>query len=1025
MTVLSFAWLIAILWFAGSWVLYPLWNKKTLCGKDSHLTFACILLFLFLFHLLLAAHTDGHPSDMACWAAWGDRMNRVGAAAFYSPDYFCDYPPGYLYVLGILSRFAAVLHLPDSGYLFLLKLPAVFADFLIAVIVYRYANKHCSDSSACLLAAFFFLAPPFLYNSSVWGQIESVLLLFLILAVISLTDGRMACGIFWYVLAVLIKPQALLLAPIVLLCLLSCRSLRVILRAVLVGIMTFFVLIIPYSPAWQEETGLSLFLSLWNPTWIIEKYLTTMTSYPYFTVNAFNLYALLGLNWTPLDTLSSFGTTLLQSSVLTAAILGSYYIWKKTAANVRFWLSGYFLFGFLFTFALKMHERYLLVALAFLFFAFLASGNKKLLMLFSAFCGVSFCNLYEVLRMTHKLYGVSDYRMVFPIALAEVLLFIFSILIILSDFLHINLKLPKFDRIVLRRFRRFSVKTPLATSHMTRLDTILLSVITLVYAATAFFNLGDMTAPQTYYQPQSTEESFTLVAESTETIAEIDYYCGIGDVETEPGLRMEYSPDGENWYTYDGSVCSLKTVFYWEVQPLDTEIRAKYLRFTPESADYMLFEVGFRNTEGNLVSFSSTHAVIDEQSTVTNAPTFRDSTYFDEIYHPRTAYEHLHLMTYYETTHPPLGKLIMSVGIAIFGMTPFGWRFAGTLCGVLMLPLFYYFLKQLFGRTRYAVIGTLLFAFDFMHFSLTRLATIDSYPVLFIIGMYCFMYRFACIMRKETPNRKSALLSLFLSGLCMGLGCASKWTAVYAAIGLAAEFAVILILRCRRYRENICSLLWLLPWCLLFFVLIPAGIYLLSYLPISLVDGYGNVFSVMLENQSYMFRYHSSLQGTHPYSSPWYTWPFVYKPMWAYQAPETSIPDGTIGCISIFQNPLLSWVGLIAMGYSIYIGFRKKDERILFLMIGFLAQYLPWALVSRYALQYHFFASMVFLVLFAVYAMYDLESRYRRFSSVSSFFTILCLLLFLLFYPVLSGTPISRFWAESVLTWFDSWVFFI
>ena len=44
-------------------------------------------------------------------------------------------------------------------------------------------------------------------------------------------------------------------------------------------------------------------------------------------------------------------------------------------------------------------------------------------------------------------------------------------------------------------------------------------------------------------------------------------------------------------------------------------------------------------------------------------------------------------MPVYETTHPPLGKDLIMVGIALFGMTAFGWRFAGTLFGVLLVPL--------------------------------------------------------------------------------------------------------------------------------------------------------------------------------------------------------------------------------------------------------------------------------------------------------------------------------------------------
>ena len=54
----------------------------------------------------------------------------------------------------------------------------------------------------------------------------------------------------------------------------------------------------------------------------------------------------------------------------------------------------------------------------------------------------------------------------------------------------------------------------------------------------------------------------------------------------------------------------------------------------------------------------------------------------------------------------------MSLGILLFGMTPFGWRFMGTLFGVGMLPLLYVFLKNLFGRTSIAACGTILLAAD-------------------------------------------------------------------------------------------------------------------------------------------------------------------------------------------------------------------------------------------------------------------------------------------------------------------------
>lgn len=128
-----------------------------------------------------------------------------------------------------------------------------------------------------------------------------------------------------------------------------------------------------------------------------------------------------------------------------------------------------------------------------------------------------------------------------------------------------------------------------------------------------------------------------------------------------------------------------------------------------------------------------------------------------EIYHARTAYENIEGVYPYEISHPPLGKLIIAIGIELFGMTPFGWRFSGVLFGVLMLPVLYMLLKRMFGSTDICACATAIFAFDFMHFSQTRLATIDTYAVFFILLMYLFMYMYITGGRK----RDLALSGLF------------------------------------------------------------------------------------------------------------------------------------------------------------------------------------------------------------------------------------------------------------------------
>ncbi len=1075
---MGFAFLIAILFLICAGMIAvqcqtkkvknPKRSKKSLKGSIttppvassfSSSTFYVTLLIFLILRLLIAAFTKGYPSDLACWAAWGQRVFQLGPQHFYAPDYFCDYPPGYLYILGFVAGIADFFQVSGQGLDFLVKLPALCCDIFLFVFLFQLGKKYWDQKTALSLGSLFLLTPIFCFDSAVWGQIESVLLLFLSISLYKLYKKQYLSAVLLYVLGVLIKPQGLILAPIYLVAVLESRSLKAIFSCILGGFLLFEVCTIPFSTAWQSYRGISAFFHALNPWWVVEKYTTTLASYPYFSVNAFNLYGLLNLNWVSLDTGHPILLSFLNGAILATAVLGTLFLYFKIKNQAsRLFLSAYFLFGFLFTFAFKMHERYIVLPLFFLILDYIFSKNKKILYLFSGLSTVGFLNLYYVLQLVQGTNAAPDYRLVAPLSFLEVLLFLLSLWIIYRDYIQTpksgeeTKNTPFFSSIRNQINSSPKISSWLntlsgyphrekITKKMTRLDCYLLSIIILVYSLVAFVNLGDRTAPQTYYQPKVTDESFVITFSDTTTLSEINYYCGIGDVGTDPGILFQTSLDGATWTGLSQPCCTLDSVFSWKVQSIDP-VQAKYLRGMPQSTEYTLFEVGFRDLEGNLIAIESItgkgesnfSAMIDEQACVTNLPSYKNSTYFDEIYHPRTAYEHLHGMPYYETTHPPLAKLMMAVGISLFGMTPFGWRSAGTLMGVLMLPIFYLFLKQLFGRTRYAVMGTLLFAFDFMHFSLTRMGTIDSYPVFFILCMYYFMYRFGILATRwakgETVSRKRQLLYLVLSGVAMGLGCASKWTAVYAAAGLAIEFFIILYqvwkdLPQDKKGEFLPFCAKTCSFCLLFFIVIPAGIYTLSYLPISMVDGYGNVFEAMWNNQEYMLSYHGKLGGTHPYSSKWYTWPFVYKPMWAYQAPATSINADQIGCISIFQNPFLSWLGIAAFFYSLYLGWKQRDRRVLFILIALLAQYLPWIFVRRYALQYHFFATMPFLILFLIYAMENLEKRFRNFGYLSVGITCICLILFLTFYPVLSGTPVSRFYAETILRWFPSWVFFI
>lgn len=143
-------------------------------------------------------------------------------------------------------------------------------------------------------------------------------------------------------------------------------------------------------------------------------------------------------------------------------------------------------------------------------------------------------------------------------------------------------------------------------------------------------------------------------------------------------------------------------------------------------------------------------------------------------------------------------------GIAVFGMNAFGWRIVGTLFGIGMVPILYLFAKRLFGKSEYALLAAGLFAFDFMHFTQTRIATIDVYGVFFILLMYYFMYRYYT-MNFFTDGLFATLKPLAWAGVFFGLGVACKWIGIYAGAGLAVIFFTSLTQRYMEYRRNIQS----------------------------------------------------------------------------------------------------------------------------------------------------------------------------------------------------------------------------
>jgi len=543
-----------------------------------------------------------------------------------------------------------------------------------------------------------------------------------------------------------------------------------------------------------------------------------------------------------------------------------------------------------------------------------------------------------------------------------------------------------------------------------RRDAIALGVITAVYAVTAFIGLGDTDAPQSFHDFHS-GESVTVDLGQVRDIDSIMLYSGLNT----GSYRIELSDDGNNFSDAGSFEQNYVALFKWNDFELDAsqELSARYIRLTA-SGDVRLGELAVRSGGELFGQCADAPELFDEQNTVPEYQSYLNSTYFDEIYHARTAYENIEGVYPYEVSHPPLGKLIISIGIELFGMTPFGWRFSGVLFGVLMLPVLYTLLKRMFGSTDICACATAIFAFDFMHFAQTRLATIDTYAVFFILLMYLFMYMYI------TGGRKH---DLALSGLFFGIGTACKWTCFYAGAGLA----VIWLIRWLRNFE-VKAFFRNCAFCVVFFVIVPAAIYYMSYYPYgqaSGMNGVGMYFTsdyanLVLDNQKFMFSYHSGVHTEHPYSSRWWQWVIDERPILYYLK---YFEDGTRSSFGAFLNPVLCWAGLIAMAMCTVFAIKRRDDVSLFIVIGYLAQLLPWVFITRTTFEYHYFPSSVFLVLALARMFRLMKDNTKGWKFNVCGLTGLACALFVVFYPVLSGARVNAQLASNLLKWLPSWPF--
>jgi dolichyl-phosphate-mannose--protein O-mannosyl transferase len=390
-----------------------------------------------------------------------------------------------------------------------------------------------------------------------------------------------------------------------------------------------------------------------------------------------------------------------------------------------------------------------------------------------------------------------------------------------------------------------------------------------------------------------------------------------------------------------------------------------------------------------------------------------DSLVFDELYYVDGARDYLKYGV--EVTgnnpefivHPPVGKWLISIGIAIFGDTSFGWRAAGALIGLASVLLIYLIAKKLFSSELIALLAASLMAIDGLAIVMSRTALLDNTLTFFIL------LSFYLLIRKN----------YLLVGLALGLAVATKWSGLYVLIA----FSIIALIQIWRNRGQSP-----LPQQFLKIILgnlISISVYLISWLGWLISDrgwardSSSNPLVALWNYHREIYGFHSTLTVEHNYRSHPWSWLVMGRPTsFFYESPSGCGSDQCSQEILALGNPLIWWFATIAIAALIGYWLHRRDEISTLILIGFFAGYLPWFFFpDRTMFTFYAVVILPFLILAIAYLADELLRRYRYARRVITLGFTLVFLLFLYFLPIQIGGVISYDQWQARM-WLESWI---
>ncbi len=393
---------------------------------------------------------------------------------------------------------------------------------------------------------------------------------------------------------------------------------------------------------------------------------------------------------------------------------------------------------------------------------------------------------------------------------------------------------------------------------------------------------------------------------------------------------------------------------------------------------------------------------------------------FDETHYVPAARRLIALAGPSNIEHPLLAKEIIAGGIMLFGDNSLGWRFFSTLGGTATVLGVFAILWLMLARVRPAVFGALFALFNFTVFIQARIGMLDGFMAAFtLLGIASLLWA----MRAD--DARTAWSRWVLGSILLGLAVASKWSAAPFVAYAGAAFVAVRLSDARATGRSIYAALnggghrlWpgmaAIP-AILTLGAVSVGVYFLTFAPAFFYQFDPMTLGRLLPFQADMYAQQTQILPKHPYQSPWWSWPFMVRPIWYLYEPA----DGAQRGVLLIGNLAILYGGLIAVAACLYGWWRDRSAALLAAAGLWIGSYGVWAVIPKsIGFFYYYYLPSIFLCVALAVAL----DHFKRGKGWDEWVLIVVLGVFLLFYPVLSAAPLSGPNAFQFWTWFPSWV---